>query len=84
MKPDAKLAAAQDRFTHVKEERVKARAAGQPLTAQDEKRYQKAKRDLWKERQKWRRKTYRDKDKTKKHAKAKPDALGVTGTATGG
>ena len=82
MKPDAKLAAAQDRFTHVKEEREARRAAGTPISKQDEKRYQKAKRDLWKARQKWRKDTYPDKETSKQHGKAKPDALGVTGTAT--
>lgn len=83
MKPDAKLAAAQDRFTHVKDERNAAHAAGEPITKQDEKRYQKAKKDLWKARQQWRKKTYPDKDKPK-DATAKPGALGVTGTPTGG
>lgn len=79
MKPDAKLAAAQDRFTHVKEERVAKRAAGTPITKQDEKRYQKAKKDLWKERQKWRKKTYPDKFNGQ-DATATPDTLGVEGT----
>lgn len=84
MKPDAKLAGAQDRFTRTKAERVAARASGTPISKQDENRYQKAKKDLWKERQKWRKKTYPDKDENKISAKAKPEALAVSGTPSSG
>jgi len=74
-KDDAALAKAEDRFTHSKEQ-----LDGTPNA---EKRYQKAKRDLWKARQKWRRKTYPDKNYPENNAKAKPEALGVTGTPGG-